>query len=177
MQTTPITDGGAASAQARGVVVAVRGSVLDIRFEEGQTPRVDDAVEILGAVRGVAEVQAYLDERTVRAVAMQATDGVPRGAEARALGGPITVPVGDAVLGRLPGRARRRAGRRPAGVGGRAAPADPPGPAAARPPERRPHPSGDRHQGDRSARAPGQGRQGWPVRRGRASARPCWSPS
>ena len=49
----------------------------------------------------IVEVQAHLDERTVRGVALQATAGLRRGVLVRATGNPITVPVGDAVLGRL----------------------------------------------------------------------------
>jgi F-type H+-transporting ATPase subunit beta len=85
-----------------GQVVAVRGSVIDVRFAQGQLPDLNDALDIDGPQgRLVAEVQAHLDERTIRAVSMQSTDGLSRGVKARATGGPITVPVGDAMLGRL----------------------------------------------------------------------------
>ena len=49
----------------------------------------------------IIEVQAHLDERTVRGVALQATAGLRRGVPVHASGNPVTVPVGDAVLGRL----------------------------------------------------------------------------
>ena len=49
----------------------------------------------------IAEVQSHLDATTVRAVALQPTAGLRRGTEAQATGEPITMPVGDAVLGRL----------------------------------------------------------------------------
>ena len=82
-------------------VIAVRGPVLDLRIH-GPLPEIHDALEISdGARRIVLEVQAHLDQRTVRALALQDTQGLWRGAAARALGGPITVPVGGAVLGRL----------------------------------------------------------------------------
>ena len=84
-----------------GVVVSVRGSVLDVRFEGPVLPQIDEALEVQAEPPIVAEVQAYLDERTVRAVAMQSTGGLRRGASARATGAPITTPVGEAVLGRL----------------------------------------------------------------------------
>jgi F-type H+-transporting ATPase subunit beta len=49
----------------------------------------------------IVEVQAHLDETMVRGVALQATGGLQRGIPVRATGSPITVPVGDAILGRL----------------------------------------------------------------------------
>ena len=85
-----------------GQVVSVRGSVIDVRFAHGGLPELNDAVEIDGPAGSlVAEVQAHLDDHTVRAVSMQSTDGLSRGVRARATGGPITVPVGEAMLGRL----------------------------------------------------------------------------
>src|SRR5919106_2260620 len=51
--------------------------------------------------RLVLEVQQHLGDDRVRAVAMDATDGLARGAEVRDTGGPITVPVGDVTLGRI----------------------------------------------------------------------------
>ncbi len=86
----------------RGEVVAVRGAVVDIAFT-GTLPQVDDAliIEWDRPERLVVEVQAHLDAHIVRGVALQATGGLRRGVGARSLGGPIEVPVGDAVLGRL----------------------------------------------------------------------------
>ncbi|HEM7875049.1 TPA: F0F1 ATP synthase subunit beta, partial [Burkholderia contaminans] len=91
------------SPQLPGRVVAVRGAVVDLAFTAGVLPPVNTAisVEIEGGSSIVAEVQAHLDERTVRALAMQSTSGLPRGASARASCRPIAVPVGNAVLGRL----------------------------------------------------------------------------
>ncbi len=90
-----------AETQPRGTVVSVRGSVVDVRFDAETLPGINEALEVFEGVTLVAEVQAYLDERTVRAVAMQSTDGLSRGARVRATGGPITVPVGEGMLGRL----------------------------------------------------------------------------
>lgn len=83
-------------------MVAVRGAVVDVAFES-QLPRLEEAlvVEWEQAEALVIEVQAHLDERTVRGVALQATEGLRRGVRVRATGRAITVPVGDAVLGRL----------------------------------------------------------------------------
>ncbi len=86
-----------------GIVEAVRGSVLDVSFREGGLPALDEALEIDGSDGRpfVAEVQSHADPETVRAVALAATGGLRRGARARRRGGPIAVPVGEAVLGRV----------------------------------------------------------------------------
>ena len=85
-----------------GTVVAVRGAALDIAFEEGMLPRLDEALRIeWDGPALMAEVQSHLDDRTVRAVALQATGGLSRGSKVLATGAPVAVPVGDAVLGRL----------------------------------------------------------------------------
>jgi F-type H+/Na+-transporting ATPase subunit beta len=86
-----------------GRVVAVRGAVVDVSFEPAELPRLDEAlvVEWDRAEKLIVEVQAHLDERTVRAVALQGTAGLRRGVRVHASGNPVTVPVGDAVLGRL----------------------------------------------------------------------------
>ena len=91
------------SKKPAGRVVAVRGAVIDIAFEPAELPRLDEAlvVEWDQPETLIVEVQAHLDERTVRGVALQATAGLRRGVPVRASGNPVTVPVGDAVLGRL----------------------------------------------------------------------------
>jgi len=86
-----------------GTVVAVRGAVVDVAFERTELPRLNEAliIELDQAEPLVIEVQAHLDERTVRGVALQATAGLRRGVPVRASGESVTVPIGDAVLGRL----------------------------------------------------------------------------
>ena len=81
----------------------MRGPVVDIEFDSGPLPAIDDALEIEedGRATIIAEVQAHLDEQHVRAITLQASSGMKRGAVAIATGGPIAVPVGDQVLGRL----------------------------------------------------------------------------
>jgi F-type H+-transporting ATPase subunit beta len=76
--------------------------VLDIDFAGLPLPEVSDALEVLWErpQRLVVEVASHLDRRTVRAVALQSTNGLARGTRVRG-GGPIAVPVGDTVLGRL----------------------------------------------------------------------------
>ncbi len=85
-----------------GTVTRVRGSVVDVEFAYGRLPAINDAmmIELDGRPRLVAEIQEHLDLRTVRAVAMENTSGLRRGAIAHR-GGPICVPVGEKVLGRL----------------------------------------------------------------------------
>jgi F-type H+-transporting ATPase subunit beta len=89
--------------QPRGSVLAVRGVVVDIAFNGTMLPRIDEAlvVEWDRAESLTIEVQAHLDESTVRGVALQSTAGLKRGVAVRAMGTPITVPVGEGVLGRL----------------------------------------------------------------------------
>jgi F-type H+/Na+-transporting ATPase subunit beta len=86
-----------------GTVIAVRGAVVDVVFEHAELPRLDEAliVEWDRPETLTVEVQAHLDERTVRGVALQATAGLKRGVRVHASGNPVTVPIGDAVLGRL----------------------------------------------------------------------------
>src|SRR6202047_4544153 len=86
-----------------GRVTAVRGAVLDVVFEGTTLPPIDDALIIMPNTDApiIAEGQSHLDETTVRAIALQSTAGLRRGVAARASGGPLEVPVGEAVLGRL----------------------------------------------------------------------------
>jgi F-type H+-transporting ATPase subunit beta len=107
--------------EMNGHVVAVRGAVVDIAFPDAALPEINEAVSIQDQENGavVAEVQAHLNERTARAIAVQATTGLQRGNAVSRTGGPIVVPVGDAVLGRLldvTGRVGDRRGDLPAGV-------------------------------------------------------------
>jgi F-type H+-transporting ATPase subunit beta len=91
------------NARLSGQLTAIHGSVVDIRFAEGVLPDINEsiAIERDQGTSLIAEVQQHLDSRTVRAVALGNTAGLSRGASARAMGAPIRVPVGDAVLGRL----------------------------------------------------------------------------
>jgi F-type H+-transporting ATPase subunit beta len=86
-----------------GRIIALRGPVIDVVFNTGVLPRIQEALEITPdlSTRLTAEVQSHLDETTVRAVALQPTAGLRRGTTVQATGGPVTAPVGDAVLGRL----------------------------------------------------------------------------
>jgi F-type H+-transporting ATPase subunit beta len=77
--------------------------VVDVAFDGIQLPRLEEALIVEWDQPGslIIEVQAHLDERTLRGVALQATAGLKRGVFVRATGLPVTVPVGDSVLGRL----------------------------------------------------------------------------
>ncbi len=87
----------------QGKILEVVGARVDIDFSEGALPDILNAVKVerYDGTELVLEVQQHLGESRVRAVAMDTTDGLVRGALATDTGGPITVPVGDAVLGRV----------------------------------------------------------------------------
>ena len=85
-----------------GSVAAVNGPVVDVRFPAGALPRLRDALLVfVGGEKRVMEVAQHVDAQTVRCVMLGASDGLYRDMTVTALGGPIAVPVGDAVLGRL----------------------------------------------------------------------------
>ena len=91
-----------------GTVEEIQGVVIEAVFPE-KLPEIYHALEVQieaqseegDATRLVCEVQQHLGDDRVRAVAMDSTDGLARGTEIRDTGGPITVPVGEATLGRL----------------------------------------------------------------------------
>jgi F-type H+-transporting ATPase subunit beta len=87
----------------QGKILEVVGARVDIDFSEGELPDILNAVKVqrYDGSELVLEVQQHLGEHRVRAVAMDTTDGLVRGTLATDTGGPITVPVGDAVLGRV----------------------------------------------------------------------------
>ena len=88
--------------QNKGIITTIIGPVLDIRFSEENLPALRNAIEIpTGDTKVVAEVAQHLGDDIVRCIAMSSTDGLERGQEAIDTGGPITVPVGDEILGRL----------------------------------------------------------------------------
>jgi len=84
-------------------VVGVRGSVIDIAFPEGRLPDIHELllIEQPDGRDLPAEVQSHLNAHEVRAVALDKTSGLRRGAATRRTGAPITVPVGKPVLGRI----------------------------------------------------------------------------
>jgi len=87
---------------AKGKVVQIIGTVVDIEFPPDELPAIYNAVEIpIGDGRIVAEVQQHLGNNWVRCLAMGSTDGLGRGFEAIDTGQAISVPVGKNTLGRL----------------------------------------------------------------------------
>ena len=91
----------------KGNIVQVIGPVVDVEFpKEHKLPQIYNALEIEYEVGGNAtkltlEVQQHLGENWVRSIAMSSTEGLKRGMSVNDTGGPITVPVGEGVLGRL----------------------------------------------------------------------------
>jgi len=85
-----------------GKIVQIIGPVLDVRFDSDNLPKINDAVEVnYEGKHIVAEVAQHIGDNTVRCIAMSATDGLMRGIDAINTGAPISVPVGETVLGRI----------------------------------------------------------------------------
>ena len=85
-----------------GTVVQVIGPVLDIRFGNGELPKLLNAIEVgNGEKKLVVEVAQHIGDDVVRCIAMSSTDGLTRGAKAVDTGSSITVPVGEKCLGRI----------------------------------------------------------------------------
>src|SRR5579859_2920602 len=98
----------ATKAQNVGSVIQISGPAVDIQFEEATMPPIYQALRIVSEgfdvpepISIIVEVQQHLGEGRVRCVAMEATEGMVRGMKAIDLGGPISVPVGKATLGRV----------------------------------------------------------------------------
>jgi len=88
----------------KGKVTQVIGPSVDITFEPGKLPRINNAVTVTNKEREVnltLEVAQHIGDNAVRCVAMSSTDGLTRGMEAIDTGAPISVPVGDQTLGRV----------------------------------------------------------------------------
>ena len=88
-----------------GKIVQVIGPVVDIQFKD-YLPSINEAIETKVSLNGkevrlVVEVASHIGDNKVRAIAMDMTDGLKRNTPAIATGAPITVPVGEAVLGRI----------------------------------------------------------------------------
>ena len=86
-----------------GKITQVIGAILDVRFDTGKLPEINEALEIptRDGSTLVAEVAQHLGDDTTRCVAMGPTDGLVRGMEAFATGSPIRVPVGEKTVGRM----------------------------------------------------------------------------
>ncbi len=91
---------------AKGKVVQVIGAVVDVEFPPGELPKILNAVHIKGKsgdveIDLIAEVMQHLGDSVTRCIAMSSTDGLVRGMTAEDTGAPITIPVGEACLGRV----------------------------------------------------------------------------
>ncbi|MDL0088902.1 F0F1 ATP synthase subunit beta [Campylobacter gastrosuis] len=89
----------------KGIISQVMGPVVDVDFND-YLPSINEAIEVYFEVEGkknrlVLEVAAHLGDNRVRTIAMDMSEGLTRGLEATALGSPISVPVGEKVLGRI----------------------------------------------------------------------------
>ena len=85
-----------------GKIHQIIGPVIDVKFDAENMPELNNAIEItLEGRRIVAEVSQHVGDDVVRCIALSSTDGLKRGMEAVDTGGPIAVPVGKEVLGRL----------------------------------------------------------------------------
>ncbi len=86
----------------KGLVAQVMGPVVDVHFEEGHLPSINNALEMMiGERKLVVEVAQHIGDSTARCIAMSSTDGLQRDAEVIDTGKPISVPVGRETLGRI----------------------------------------------------------------------------
>jgi len=90
-------------AEKEGIITQVIGPVIDVEFESGILPEINDAIEIVvnDSNKIIAEVQQHLGENRIRSVAMSSTDGIKRGMRVINTGEPIKIPVGKNILGRI----------------------------------------------------------------------------
>src|SRR5579859_180684 len=98
----------AASKENVGKVVQISGPAVDVQFDEKTMPSIYQALRVVSEgfdvpseIDVILEVQQHIGEGRVRCVAMESTEGMVRGMKVIDLGGPITVPVGTATLGRV----------------------------------------------------------------------------
>src|SRR5690606_17030143 len=93
----------------KGTILQVMGPVVDVKFENGQLPKIYNALRVEYKAQSASEVDinltlevaTHLGDDTVRTIAMASTDGLVRGMEVIDTGAPISVPVGEATLGRV----------------------------------------------------------------------------
>src|SRR5271154_1400614 len=104
----PVKITGSPTSGSKGRLQQVIGAVVDVEFDSGELPAILNALETTNTdaktgkpVRLVFEVAQHLGENAVRAIAMDSTEGLVRGAEVTDTGGPIRVPGGPATGGRI----------------------------------------------------------------------------
>lgn len=94
---------------SKGHILQVMGPVVDVKFEDGHLPEIYNALKVKHKAQSdmevdidlTLEVALHLGDNTVRAIAMDSTDGLIRGMEVEDTGAPISVPVGEVTLGRV----------------------------------------------------------------------------
>ena len=158
-----------------GRVVRVIGPVVDVEFPAEEMPGIYNALHVdvtLGdEVRTLTlEVAQHIGDNVVRAISMQPTDGLVRGAPVADTGGPITVPVGDVTKGHVFNVLGETLDVPSASLEHHRAMGDPPRAAGVRRPGAEDRDAGDRHQGDRPARA-----RTSRAARSACSAAPAWA--
>lgn len=85
----------------KGTVFAVRGSVVDIQFKDNKLPLINNLIYAGEHNSVMLEAAEHIDEQTVRCIALTSASGIGRGELAFDTGGPVMVPVGNKVLGRM----------------------------------------------------------------------------
>jgi F-type H+/Na+-transporting ATPase subunit beta len=105
-QTPPVTEGSPQGGVQEGRIIRVIGPVVDVEFAPGDLPEINNALTFEREYQGelatlTAEVAQHIGHNRVRAVCMQPTDGVGRGATVIDTGAPISVPVGPGTLGHI----------------------------------------------------------------------------
>ncbi|HEY4578486.1 MAG TPA: F0F1 ATP synthase subunit beta, partial [Savagea sp.] len=92
---------------SKGHILQVMGPVVDVKFEDGELPKIYNALKVQiertndEAETLTLEVALHLGDDTVRTIAMSSTDGLKRGVPVQDMGAPISVPVGNNTLGRV----------------------------------------------------------------------------
>jgi len=85
-----------------GKIVQIIGAVVDVSFPKESLPKIYDALVVQGeGIKTTLEVQQQLGDGVVRTIALGSTDGLTRGLQVKGTGAPISVPVGEATLGRI----------------------------------------------------------------------------
>ena len=88
--------------QHKGIIVQVLGPIVDVMFDDGKLPEINEALTVtLDGSRQVMEVAQHVGGDTVRCIMLSPSEGLGRGVEVIATGKPIEVPVGEEVLGRM----------------------------------------------------------------------------
>ena len=88
--------------QNKGKITQIISAVVDVEFESGELPAIYNALECENdGKKLILEVALHIGEKSIRAIAMDSTDGLTRGTEVKDTGEPISVPVGEETLGRI----------------------------------------------------------------------------